>query len=521
MARGGLPFRASSDSVPSQTSRIQEVMSDDVLELGGARYLPIPIRPAPAPAPEHSSENAPVPDCRVSSNVYEQILAGIEAKQRAPLHEQIEAGGWGFTHSTALTAFVLFVVSEAMEVTVPNVVWDKSIGQSTFSTEGHSDTFRSVVTSAPMLGHVLGGLLGGVVADTRGRRAAIYLHSMLFVLASLASAFSRSETCFVLSRAALGLSLGIILPVVVSYMAELAPSSHRARAVVVIPGFGFPCGQILMLMFGLLLHSSEAKDGDDAGLEWWRALLVAGVVPNLLALCLVVMFVPESPHFLLSVGRRADAEEVLQQIAKANSSEHRLIHDGRISLERDSPARTALHGAVATIGGCADAGSAGLRGAELATGFELSESRVQRWKRQALELLSPPLHSYMLSILAMWSFVSFGQLGADVILPKVLQTALDLDMQGRLTALLCITICAWPGFLLTLFALDYRAVASSRRAVCLGAVCVYMCTHACILKYARHIRRVAQPGWAPPSSGLLSLVAPCRMTVLLTVDVPE
>jgi MFS family permease len=498
-------------------------MSDDVLELGGARYLPIPIRPAPAPAPEHSSENALAQDrSSSSSNVYEQILAGIEAKQRAPLHEQIEAAGWGFTHSTALTAFVLFVVSEAMEVTVPNVVWDKSIGESTFGTEGHSDTFRSVVTSAPMLGHVLGGLLGGVVADTRGRRAAIYLHSMLFVLASLASAFSRSETCFVLSRAALGLSLGIILPVVVSYMAELAPSSHRARAVVVIPGFGFPCGQILMLMFGLLLHSSEAKDGDDAGLEWWRALLVAGVVPNLLALCLVVMFVPESPHFLLSVGRRADAEEVLQQIAKANSSEHRLIHDGRISLERDSPARTALHGAVATIGGCADAGSAGLRGAELATGFELPESRVQRWKRQALELLSPPLHSYMLSILAMWSFVSFGQLGADVILPKVLQTALDLDMQGRLTALLCITICAWPGFLLTLFALDYRAVTSSRRAVCLGAVHVYMCMHACMhtqVCTTHTPRRAACLG--APSSGLFSLVAPCRMTVLLTVDVPE
>ena len=38
-----LRMRASSNSAPTQTSRTQEGMSDNVLELGSARYLPIPI----------------------------------------------------------------------------------------------------------------------------------------------------------------------------------------------------------------------------------------------------------------------------------------------------------------------------------------------------------------------------------------------------------------------------------------------------------------------------------------------
>ena len=110
----------------------------------------------------------------------------------------------GRVHLTAFAAFVLFVVGEAMEVSVPNVVWDKSIGEGAFGadTEGTSEALRAIVSGAPLLGHVIGGIAGGVVADTHGRRAALCVQSTVFVLSSLASALNRGQPGFVATRIA-------------------------------------------------------------------------------------------------------------------------------------------------------------------------------------------------------------------------------------------------------------------------------------------------------------------------------
>ena len=361
---------------------------------------------------------------RRDSNVYKEILGQMEDGARGELptlHEQIEAAGWGRFQFRALVAFVLFVVSEAMEVTVPNVVWDRVRGDGAFgpTVDGPgSASFRAVVASAPLLGNILGSVLGGVVADAYGRHAALYLHSALFVAASLASALSGDKTSFVAARAALGVSLGLAVPVLVSFMAELAPVAKRARAVLVIPGFGFPCGQILMLMAGLLLQRSMAREpgqGDApraAGFEWWRWLMVAGIVPNVAALVLLRLYVPESPHFLLSVGETDKAERVLRTMARVNNTEALLLHGGRVRPLRAAPS-----------------GDAGASGGELSA--DGRESKAARIRRQGAELLSPPLHARMLRLLGMWMLVGIGQFGADIILPKMLE-AHHLDMAQRM-----------------------------------------------------------------------------------------
>ena len=366
-------------------------------------------------------------------------LSGTDGSET--LHDALLRVGWGRVHLTALAAFVLFVVGEAMEVSVPNVVWDKSIGEGAFGadTEGTSEALRAIVSGAPLLGHVIGGIAGGVVADTHGRRAALCVQSTVFVLASLASALSRSQPGFVATRIALGVSLGMLVPVVISFMTELAPSSHRA-AVVAITGVGFPCGQSLMLACGLVLHS---RRHDHTAFEWWRALLVAGVLPNLLGLALVLRYVPESPHYLLSVDRHEEAEAAVRQIALGNDSQDPALTDVR--LLRVAPARDERLP---------------------------SQSKWCRWRRQGAELLRPPLRAGVVSCAGIWSLASFGQVGADAMLPKVLKTELHLDMPARLNCLLTITLCAWPAFVATMVMLQMSEQictgAFSRRAVCLG-----------------------------------------------------
>ena len=375
----------------------------------------------------------------------------------------------------ALAAFILFVVSEGMEVTAPNVLWDEVRSGSAFESSlgENSSTFRAIVTASPLLGNILGAVVGGAVADTHGRHSAILLHSALFACASMATALSHDTTSLVTSRVVLGVSLGIIVPVLVSYMAELAPSLQRARAVVIIPGFGFPCGQIVMLMSGLLLNhyspdmmSPEAGDagqrdvdeGRETRFDWWRILMVAGIIPNFTALLLVYLYVPESPHFLLSTGEPDTAERVLRQIARANDAEHRLLQRGRIGISNfHNTRKLAPPRGSRALGGNHGDGTTRAR-----TG---RESKLQRWQRQGAELLSPPLHTYMLLLLGMCTLAGAGQFGADIMLPKMLEGALHLDLKSRLTTLLCITILSWPAFVLVIYLLEQKD-ALSRRFVC-------------------------------------------------------
>jgi MFS family permease len=412
----------------------------------------------------HENGNDPVTPANTGTRVRMDGDKTTELPTELPtLHEQLEVAGWGKFQRTALMAFLLFVVSEGMEVMVPNVVWGgmhDMEGKPSFgpSEQGHSSTFRAIVTGAPMLGNIVGGLVGGCVADTYGRHVAINMHSGIFVLASLASGLSQDETSFVVSRMALGMSLGIVIPVIVSWMAEITPSAKRARAVVMIPGFGIPCGQIVMLIFGLLMHKFSASVGEysasvggDADESWWRVMLVAGIVPNLIGLLIVRMYVPESPHFLLSTGNQIAAERVVLQIAQVNGTEDRLLNAGRLRvLPHDDKGQD-------------ETGSSRYGGVRKS----VLESNVERWRRQSLELLSPPLHLYMLLLLSIWMFAGFGQIGSDIILPKMLEGVMDLDMEGRLTALLLTQILAWPAFILVIFLLEYKDE-WSRRTVCMS-----------------------------------------------------
>ena len=55
-------------------------------------------------------------------------------------------------------------------------------------------------------------------------------------------------------------------------------------------------------------------------LRSWRHLLTATSLPSLLAVFLIWL-VPESPKWLLAVGRTREAEEVVRSIVKENGRE--------------------------------------------------------------------------------------------------------------------------------------------------------------------------------------------------------
>jgi len=253
------------------------------------------------------------------------------------VEDQIDLAGWGAFQTLAYVACYFFVVSDGMELIVTNVTFRAMPIQEW----GMDDSNRGYLISASFLGFVVGGLVGGFIGDQVGRRTMLFVHTAIFLPFTVVSGLSQSYQTLMVSRLFVGLSMGIVLPTAVSYFSELCPTIFRGRAVVSLPMIGFTSGEVIVLLVGLgaMRVYGETDCGGD-GCDWWRWMMVAGFVPDLIAVSLVYFFMPESPRFLLAQGRREEAEKAVRRIAEFNGTVGKLAEGGRLSPVRGGAGRS-------------------------------------------------------------------------------------------------------------------------------------------------------------------------------------
>ena len=146
--------------------------------------------------------------------------------------------------------------------------------------------FATASAAAPF-GMMLGGVLGGMLSDRIGRRAALLGMVILFAMPTLATAFVNTMPMLTLARFVAGIGLGGAMPNAAALVAEFAPLRQRPLAItatiVCIPLGGFLGGLIA---------------GQIVPLYGWRSLFViGGLIPAMLALSLLKIL-PESPRYL-------------------------------------------------------------------------------------------------------------------------------------------------------------------------------------------------------------------------------
>ncbi|HEY4172992.1 MAG TPA: MFS transporter [Rhodopila sp.] len=170
--------------------------------------------------------------------------------------------------------------------------------KSGFSTMGQNAAFVSMTFVGMMLGSFFTGFLG----DRFGRRFTYQANLALFGLASLAAAFAPNMTVLIGLRFLMGVGLGAENVVGYATLTEFAPAATRGRwlgflAVVVVMGLPVAVltSTVMIPAFG------------------WRSMFVLGGIGGL-----VVWYarkaLPESPRWLESVGRNAEAEALLATI---------------------------------------------------------------------------------------------------------------------------------------------------------------------------------------------------------------
>jgi MFS transporter, putative metabolite:H+ symporter len=168
---------------------------------------------------------------------------------------------------------------------------------------------KSMVIAAGFAGMFVGANVLSVAADRLGRRRVFILNLAVYSLFSFAAAFSPNIETFLVLRFIAGIGLGAELVLVDTYLAEFTPAKARGRMTAWAYTIGF-LGVPLAALLGGKLVARHAL----FGIEGWRWLLLFGGLGAVLVLALRTML-PESPRWLESRGRDAEAREVVAAVA--------------------------------------------------------------------------------------------------------------------------------------------------------------------------------------------------------------
>jgi MFS family permease len=215
---------------------------------------------------------------------------------------------WSAWHWRVVIALGVSWLLDGLEVTVVG-----SIGPMLQRPEtlGLSASQVGWAASAYLGGAVLGALYFGRLADKLGRKRMFLVTLVVYLVATLMTAFTWDIYSFAFCRLLTGFGIGGEYAAINSAIDELIPARLRGRVDLAVNGT-FWIGAAIGANLSIVL-----LDPALIGPEWgWRAAFALGGVLAL-AILLVRRHLPESPRWLMMHGRFDEAETVMQQIEHA------------------------------------------------------------------------------------------------------------------------------------------------------------------------------------------------------------
>lgn len=164
---------------------------------------------------------------------------------------------------------------------------------------------KSIITSATPLFALFMSPVASVLADKLGRRRVILYADALFLAGAVLQAVSSTVPLVVAGRCIVGAGVGAGSFVVPLYIAEIAPASHRGRLVTTNILF-ITGGQVVAYVVGWLFATYGSEE------TGWRWMVGLGAIPAGVQAA-VVVFMPETPRWLVRVGNTTAARRVLQK----------------------------------------------------------------------------------------------------------------------------------------------------------------------------------------------------------------
>ncbi|MFF4221332.1 sugar porter family MFS transporter [Streptomyces sp. L500] len=170
------------------------------------------------------------------------------------------------------------------------------------------------VIAIALIGCAVGAAVAGKLADRIGRIRVMQISATLFTISAVGSAVPFSLYDLAFWRVLGGMAIGMASVIGPAYIAEVSPPAYRGRlgafqqAAIVV---GIAVSQLVN--WGILNAANGEQRGKVLGIEAWQLMLGVMVVPAVLY-GLLSFAIPESPRFLISIGKTDKAKEILAEV---------------------------------------------------------------------------------------------------------------------------------------------------------------------------------------------------------------
>jgi MFS family permease len=212
---------------------------------------------------------------------------------------------WGRFHTLVVVALGITWILDGLEVTLAGAI-SPALKESPQLQFSNADV--GLASSAYLAGAVLGALFFGWLTDRLGRKRLFFITLTVYLLATASTALSWNLASFALFRFFTGAGIGGEYTAINSAIQELVPARYRGWTDLVING-SFWIGTALGAAGSLVLLDPNVLAPD---LGWRFAFLIGAVLG--LVIFLMRLWLPESPRWLMTHGRVAEATAVLDRI---------------------------------------------------------------------------------------------------------------------------------------------------------------------------------------------------------------
>ncbi|CAL5040740.1 unnamed protein product [Urochloa decumbens] len=165
---------------------------------------------------------------------------------------------------------------------------------------------EGLVVATSLMGATVITTFSGPVSDSVGRRPMLIASSLLYFAGGLVMLWSPTVEVLLLARLVDGFGVGLAVTLVPVYISETAPPEIRGL-LNTLPQFTGSLG--MFFSYCMIFYMTLAAGGPS-----WRLMLGVLSVPSLAYLALTVLYLPESPRWLVSKGRMKEARAVLQML---------------------------------------------------------------------------------------------------------------------------------------------------------------------------------------------------------------
>ncbi len=220
---------------------------------------------------------------------------------------RLERLPWGRFHLLVVAALGITWILDGLEVTLAGSI----AGALKQSKALHfSDAEVGAAGSAYLLGAVTGALFFGWLTDRLGRKKLFFITIVVYLVATAMTGLAWDGFAFYAFRFLTGCGIGGEYSAINSTIQELIPARYRGHLDLIVNG-SFWIGAAAGALVAVALLNPALIDP-----EWgWRLAFLLGAAIGAIVF-FMRLWIPESPRWLVTHGREAEAEEVVVGIER-------------------------------------------------------------------------------------------------------------------------------------------------------------------------------------------------------------